>query len=122
VEFLFGFLLSYARGIILDYYMRMKIPIACTLTEAEVQARRRTILESIRRVVRSVRSLPLGYAYHFDPDSGVMAQLARLVDLERTCCSFLTFRIMVDAGKQSICLEITGPPEAKAVIADFFGR
>jgi hypothetical protein len=43
-----------------------------------------------------------------------------LVDLERQCCAFLTFRIVVAAGKP-ICLEITGPPEAKAVIADFFG-
>jgi hypothetical protein len=29
-------------------------------------------------------------------------------------------RITVEAGK-SICLEITGPPEAKALIAEFFG-
>jgi hypothetical protein len=46
--------------------------------------------------------------------------LARLVDLERQCCAFLTFRIIVEAGK-SIFLEITGSPEAKPVIADFFG-
>jgi hypothetical protein len=102
--------------------MGMKIPIACTLTEAEVQTRRRTILESVRRVAHTVTSLPLGYTYHFGPNPGVMAQLARLVDLERACCSFLTFRIIVEAGNQSICLEITGPPEAKEAIADFFGR
>jgi len=47
-------------------------------------------------------------------------ELARLVDLERQCCAFLTFRITVVAGKP-ICLEISGPPEAKPVIADFFG-
>ena len=105
----------------MDYYKLMKIPMACTLAEAEVQARRRTILESVRRITRSVTSLPLGYAYYFDPISEVLVQLASLVDLERKCCSFLTFRIIVEAGNQSICLEITGPPEAKAVIADFFG-
>jgi hypothetical protein len=40
--------------------------------------------------------------------------------LERQCCSFLTFRIIVAAGKP-ICLKIFGPPDAKAVIGEFFG-
>jgi len=41
--------------------------------------------------------------------------------LERQCCPFLTFKIIVEAGNQAICLEITGPPDAEPVIADFFG-
>ena len=65
--------------------------------------------------------LPNGYAYVFEATSEILSQLARLVDLERQCCAFLTFRIVVEAGLQPICIEITGPPEAKAIIADFFG-
>ena len=38
----------------------------------------------------------------------------------RQCCAFLTFRITVGTGKP-ICLEVTGSPDAKAVIADLFG-
>ena len=79
------------------------------------------ILHSVRGAALDVTLLPLGYAYRFDPASEVMAQLVRLVDLERRCCPFLTFKITIEAGNQSICLEITGPLEAKAVIADFFG-
>lgn len=86
-----------------------------------MQERRRTILDSIRGAVHHVTPLPLGYAYRFQPTSEVLARLACLVDLERQCCPFLTFRIVVEAGSQPICLEVTGPPEAKAVIADFFG-
>ena len=37
----------------------------------------------------------------------------------RQCCAFLTFRTIVVAGRELFCLEITGPPETKAVIADF---
>jgi len=44
-----------------------------------------------------------------------------LIDLERACCPFLTFKLIVVAGQQPVRLEITGAPEAKAVIADFFG-
>ncbi len=99
----------------------MGLPIACTLTEAEMRERRKTILDAVRNSVLDVASLPLGYAYRFAPTSEVLTRLAHLVDLERQCCSFLTFRITIEAGNQPICLEITGPPEAKVVIGDFFG-
>jgi hypothetical protein len=96
-------------------------PTACTLTDSELRERRRTILESVRSAALDVTPLPLGYSYRFNPTSDVLAQLARLVNLERQCCPFLTFRITVDAGQQPLRLDITGPPEAKALIADFFG-
>lgn len=103
------------------YSAVMELPIACTLTEAEMAERRRTILNSVRSAVLGVTSLPLGYSYRFAPASEVLADLARLVDLERRCCSFLTFRIVVESGNQPICLEITGLAEAKAIIADMLG-
>jgi hypothetical protein len=99
----------------------MELPIACNLTEAELRERRQTMLNLVRGAALNVTSLPMGYAYRFEPTSEVLAHLSRLVDLERQCCQFLTFRIVVEAGNQPICLEITGPPEAKAIIADFFG-
>ncbi|MGH9353811.1 MAG: hypothetical protein ACRD2G_16890 [Terriglobia bacterium] len=86
-----------------------------------MRERRRTILDTVRRAVLNVTSLPLGYAYRFEPSSEVLALLGRLVDLERQCCPFLTFRIVVEAGHQPICLEITATAEAKQVIANFFG-
>jgi hypothetical protein len=99
----------------------MDLPVACTLTVAELRARRRTILDSVRRAVLDITPVPDGYSYRFDATSEILSQLARLIDLERQCCAFLTFRIIVEAGQEPICLEITGPPEAKTVIADFFG-
>ena len=99
----------------------MEPPIACTLTEAEMRERRRTILDAFRVAVLDVTPLPLGYAYRFEPTSEVLTQLVRLVDLERQCCPFLTFKIIIESGNQPIRLEITGPPEAEPIIADFFG-
>jgi hypothetical protein len=99
----------------------MEPPIACTLTEAELRERRRTILDSVRNAALDVTPLPLGYAYRFNSTSEMLAELVRLVELERQCCPFLTFRITVPADRQPLCLDITGPPDAKAVIAGFFG-
>lgn len=103
------------------YSTRMGPPIACTLDDAEMGERRRIILDAFRSAALDVTSLPLGYAYHFAPTSAVLAQIASLVDLERRCCPFLTFKIVVAADNQEICLEVTGPLEARPVIADFFG-
>jgi hypothetical protein len=82
--------------------------VACTLREAEMRARRATILDAVRRAVLDITPLPDGYAYRFEATSEILSQLARLVDLERQCCTFLTFRIIVEAGRQPICWRSPG--------------
>jgi hypothetical protein len=51
----------------------------------------------------------------------MLLDLAQLIELERQCCRFLTFRMVVVAAGDSIRLEITGPPVATNMIADLFG-
>ena len=104
----------------IGYASLMEMPVVCGLTEAEMRDRRRAILDPVRRLVLHVTCLPMGYAYYFEPTSAVLARLASLVDLERQCCEFLTFKIVIE-GHQPICLEVTGPAEAKALITDFLG-
>ena len=100
--------------------MSPDIPIACTLTDAELRERRKTVLDAFRNAVLETTEVPQGYAFRLEPRSNVLAQLAHLVDLERQCCPFLTFKIIVEAGDQPFTLEITGPPEAKPAIANLF--
>jgi hypothetical protein len=95
-------------------------PIACTLTDGEMRERRAMVLDSVRRSVLDITPLPDGYMCRFEATSETLSQLASVVDLERQCRAFLSFRIIVEAGRHPICLEITGPPAA--VIADFFDR
>jgi hypothetical protein len=98
----------------------MDPPIACTLTNPEMAERRSTILDTFRGAALEVTSIPGGVAYRFPPTTSLLAQLFQLVDLERQCCPFLTFRLTIEAGNQPISLEITGPPEAQTITADFF--
>ena len=99
----------------------MKLPIACTFTEAEMPEPHRMTLDSVRGAALDVTSLPLGYAYRFEPDTEAISQVSRLVDSERQCCPFLMFKIVIEAEDQPLCIEIAGPPETKAIIADFLG-
>ena len=97
----------------------MDLPIVCALTEAELRERRRTVLESIRETAINATPTPNGYSYSFEPTSDILARLTSLVDLERQCCQFLSFTIVVEP-LQPIRLDVTGP-EARVMIADFFG-
>ena len=95
----------------------MDLPILCTLTEEQMRERRSEILELFRARVCGSEALPNGYAFQLSADA--LVDIARLVDLERQCCKFLSFRIVVEP-EQQLRLEITGPPQAKSIIADFF--
>ena len=99
----------------------MNVPIICTLTADELRERRRAVLDSIRSRALDITEIADGFSLSFNPGPDLLSQLSNLVDLERQCCQFLTFRIVVEP-QQPIRLEVSGPPEAKAVTADFWGH
>jgi hypothetical protein len=98
----------------------MDLPIVCTLSEAEFRHRRQAIMDVFSRMQVAVSELPDGYAFSFAATSEALLQIAQLVDMERQCCSFLTFKIVVEAGRGPMRLELTGPKNANAVIAEYF--
>jgi hypothetical protein len=98
----------------------MSQPIACTLTDAQLRDRRQAIVDTFRRMHVTVTELSDGLAFTFAASSDSLHRVAELVDIERQCCPFLTFKIVVEAAKAPIRLEVTGPGEAKKVIAEYF--
>src|SRR5438046_924051 len=98
----------------------MDLPIACTLAEAEMRQRRQAIMDTFRNARVSVTELSDGYAYTFEASSDALTRIAQLVDLERQCCPFLSFKIVVEAATAPMRIEVTGPTDAKKVIAEFF--
>jgi len=98
-----------------------ELPVVCSLNERELQERRRRIQDSIKQTAVEISDIADGYCFRFAASSETFMTIAGLVDMERQCCPFLTFNFTVEAGNGSICLQVTGPPQAKAMIADFFG-
>ena len=96
------------------------LPIVCTLTESELRERHRSVLDAIRRKAIEVEAIADGYSYRFTPSPEILGQLTQLIELERQCCQFLTFKVIV-APQHAITLEVSGPTPAKAIIAEFFG-
>jgi hypothetical protein len=96
------------------------LPIVCTLSARELQERRQTMLNFLQKMAVDVRQSDDGWIFAFEPESDVLIKLANLVELERRCCPFLTFKIVVEPRRPMV-LEIAGPPAARDLIADLFG-
>jgi hypothetical protein len=92
--------------------------IACTLTSAELRARRAETAAVARRALRSRRPVERGEQLAFAADPVTEAALQALVAVEAECCSFLTLDLR-RAG-DALELTITGPEEAAPIVAELF--
>jgi hypothetical protein len=97
------------------------LPVACSLTSAELQERRRTVLQNLRSAVVEVRELEDGYAYSFPSDGERLTEIASMIDLERQCCPFLRFRLIVEPNGGPLWLELAGPDGTKEFLREIFG-
>ena len=86
------------------------MPIACTLSEAEIRDNAGGLLPSLIDRARGVTPLPEGVSLRFDADGDVLAAIARVVEAERRCCRFLRFRLTVEPDAGPMTLDVTGPP------------
>ena len=100
--------------------MEDKIPIICTLNDAEFRRRERDILLKIRASVLSTNETDSGYSFRFPSDDASFAALNEFIVLERRCCPFLDFKMTVPRGDADILLELSGPRGAKEFIAANF--
>jgi hypothetical protein len=92
------------------------IPIACPLSHGQF-AERRELVQHLLQETTERRELPNGVGLRFKPVSGRVTELAKLVDLERACRPFLTFRIDAPAGGP-VWLELTGTAAAQEIIRE----
>lgn len=92
--------------------------IVCSLDPGRVSGR----VEDWNRVLSksaSSSAIEGGVRVHFDHDADIVA-LAELAAAEQDCCSFFRFEIGIDAD--GVSLDVTGPDEARDVIASVFGK
>lgn len=98
-----------------------ELPIACTLDPAALKAGQQDLLGGLLRRAVERLELPNGYRVRFAPDAGTLMEIANVIETERQCCRFLTFRLSVEADAGPIWLEVDGPVGAKEFLARLFG-
>ena len=87
---------------------------------AELQERRRGLLAKVRAAVSEVTELENGFSYRFPVAGEVLVEVTNLIQLERQCCPFLTFKLTIEAGADAALLELTGPSGTKEFLAETF--
>ena len=93
------------------------LPVACTLGPAALKARREDLLGTLVRRARERVDLPNGYRVRFEPDEDLLTTIARIIDVERQCCRFLTFELTIEPDDGPIWLQFTGPPGSREFLA-----
>lgn len=88
----------------------VELPVACTLAEPELAARRAGVLGDVRRRALEAQWLADGARLRFPAEAETLSLLATFVDLERRCCAFLRFELTVEPGGGPVWLALTGPP------------
>lgn len=100
--------------------MTREIPVACVLTGKQLQQRRRDYLDKIAGSLTDFKELESGFSYRFPLRETILQDLAEIVDLERKCCPFLSFKIILEAGNNFVSLELTGAKGTKETIKSLF--
>ena len=96
------------------------LPVACSLTDSELQARRKEVLSQAKAAMIGMKETERGFIYEFSSSSERIAALANLIALEHQCCPFLSFRLTVEPGEAPVSLELSGPPGTKEFLTALF--
>jgi hypothetical protein len=100
--------------------MNPEIPVACYLTDKQLQARRKNYLDKAAESLIDSAELSDGFVFHFPLSESILRDLAEIIYLERKCCPFLNFRLALNAGDDFVSLELTGGEGTKEIIKSLF--
>jgi DNA-binding transcriptional MerR regulator len=94
------------------------VAIACSLTGAE-QGSRLAAWDAVLTHVTGREAVAGGLVLRFPPTPGLAGELAELAAAEQACCSFFSFRLVLDGDGP--VLEVRAPADAADVVASLFG-
>ena len=100
--------------------MNREIPIACLSDRQRASAAQKRLSEQIAESLIDFEELENGFSYRFPLEETILQDLAAIIDLERKCCPFLNFKLILEAGNDFVSLELTGGQGTKEMIKSLF--
>jgi len=98
--------------------MPTSLPIACSLSAADLREQRDTLLLGLADHAVQRTPLPSGVRLRFAPTAERMRQIDAVVRRERECCPFLEFRVGLALGDRSLTLDVTGPAGTATLLSE----
>ena len=102
--------------------MPTSLPIACTLSAADLREQRDTLLLGLADHAVQRAPLARGIRLRFSPTAERMRQIDAVVRRERECCPFLEFRIGLGIGGSALTLDVTGPEGTAGLLTELLDR
>jgi hypothetical protein len=96
--------------------MLATLPIACTLTPAQLDTDREVLLPGLVAHAVERTPLPRGMRFRFTATAERLRQINSVVQRERACCAALDFRVGLALGDASLTLDVTGPAGTKTFL------
>ena len=96
-------------------------PLVCKLTAPQLRTRRQTVIAGLKREVLERKPTDSGFAYVFRGNNRVLGDVMRFIRLERGCCAFLNFNLLVGGASEDIVLVVSGPEGTGAFIDHVIG-
>jgi hypothetical protein len=94
------------------------LPLACTLDEDDLMARKQGDIAVLRGGVQSIAELPDGYELTFPGSNQWARNITEFILAERECCRFFTFETIYQHDGGQITLRIRGLEGVKAFLSE----
>jgi hypothetical protein len=94
--------------------------IACSLNATDQSKRLEAAADLRDRALVGSEEIPGGLRMRFSARPGIRKELEQLIAAESGCCSFLRFELR--SRERDLILEVTGPDQARPIIAELFGH
>jgi hypothetical protein len=90
--------------------------VACHLTDEAFSKRKATISSKINSKIIQVEELANGYQFSFAYSERMLIELTEFIYVERQCCPFINFHLMLNNNTDNLVLRLTGAEGTKAFI------
>lgn len=92
---------------------------SCRLTPDQLQQQRHELIPGLLQRADKVSDLTEGadgLRLHFAPRPGLLPELARIIEREQECCSFLSFHLATEPSGGGVTFDITGPAGTREML------
>lgn len=92
-------------------------PFACNMTALNGDRKKRVLelLNELKTKRQEIKELPDGYSFRYRMDSDTFLKAAEFITLERLCCPFFEFALIVEKENGAMWMQLRG----RAGIKDF---
>jgi len=92
--------------------------LSCKLPTAELQQRKKTVVDELKHLVLERIETDHGFKYKFEGSDKMLDILNSFIKTERLCCDFFVFNLTVADERNFTWLELSGPEGTKDFITN----